>query len=223
MRASGRAFIPAVMCLALAAALTLDRARMAPLLTLAFGAHLAVVSPTALQGAFALPLPEPTPDAPFTQSAEIRHYKLLFMENRSRMAEDVLRNRGSLFCYDPVLPKARARPLPPELGEVVLMGSGGQARITSWSPQRLRIELQGLTGPGHLLINQNHHPGWHTSDHRDLPDRFGVIAVPVTPSDTKIELRFSPPLFPWLAAVTLLTVLGLVLGHSRWRRARPAG
>jgi hypothetical protein len=217
MRSSGRAFVPAVLCLAVGGALVLDRWRIAPIIVCAFGLHLASVSPVALRSAFTITLPHVRPDPQFSQRVDHRHFRMIFREHQSRMTLDVLRNRGSLACYDPVLPRQHAQVWWPA-AEVRLHGSAGDARIAHWSPNRLRIALSGIAGAGHVLVNQNHHRGWRAVDGRQVRDAFGILAVPVRPGDASIDIAFHPPGFFEGLLIALLTLAALAAAAWRSRR-----
>jgi len=85
-------------------------------------------------------------------------------------------------------------------------------RISSWSPDRIRLEGQA-TGPGVLVVSNNFDPRWQAeSEGRKLPvfranhafqgvaiDRAGPFAI---------ELTFSTPLIWWL---NLASLAGVVL------------
>lgn len=221
MRASGRALVPAILCASVAVALALDRWRLAAPAALALALNLALVTPGALRGAFTIPVPAIERDTTFTQRVDQRHYQLIFRSHHSLMTLDVLRNRGSLSCYEPIPPRQGARVLWPDHGELVLARTRGTARFLGWSPHRLRIALDGLTANGVLLLNQNYHRGWRSIDGRPLQEHLGVLAVPITPQDRSVELRFHPPGFFEGALVSMLSLLLLATPALRARMRRP--
>lgn len=211
MRASGRAFVPAVLCLTIAVSLTLDRSRIGPWIACALALNLALVSPAALDDAFTIEVPRVQPDPQFTQRIDHQHFRLIFREHYSLMTVDALRNHGSLSCYDPVLPEQHARVLWPAASEVLLLGTPGHARLTHWSPTRLRIDMSDVAAPGYVLVNQNHHSGWSATDGRPLTARYGVIAAPVRPGERGVEFVFRPPGFFVGALIVLLTFVVLLV------------
>lgn len=219
MRASGRAFVPAVLCFSLAGAMALDRWRIAPVVALALAAQFGAVSPSALRGAFTIQLPPVQPDPTFSQRADRAHFQLIFRHHYSLMTLDVLQNRGSLSCYDPVMPRRYARVLWPN-PEILLSGTTGEAHVAEWSPNRIRLAFAHIARPGLAIVNQNRHRGWRTSDGRPLDTDVGVLAIPVRAGDTSVELSFAPPGF--FAGLGVLALTLSALSWAAWRSRRQA-
>jgi hypothetical protein len=223
MRASGRAFIPAIFCFAIAVAPALDQVRyVAPALTVALLLNLGWVGPTALKDAFTIHRRVDAPDPHFTQRKDKRHFVLIDRKNFSLMSVDVMRNRGALSCYDPLRPETHAKVVFPKQRETYLLGTRGNARFERWSPNSLTVSLTGLESPGILVINQNYHPGWRTADGRPLLPRYGVIATSVSPGDRQVRFDFHPPgFYPGLTVVALTLALLLYLARPIRNRRRP--
>ena len=69
-----------------------------------------------------------------------------------------------------------------------------------------------------LLVNQNFHPGWRSVDGRPVGEQFGIIATPVRPAESSVELYFHPRGFYEGALVGLVTLAGLGVAALRSRR-----
>lgn len=95
-------------------------------------------------------------------------------------------------------------------GEVYLQDAGGTAAFSYWSPNRWVVEVQ-VESPGYLVVNQNFYPGWHARapEPRPVTAVDGLLAVPVSPGDTQIELFYRPTSFVVGLAVSVLTVLAV--------------
>lgn len=220
MRASGRGILPALFCFAMAAALALDtlphKERVALALTAALGASLLFVTPRALDKVFTLSL-DAAKDQRFTQRADVRHFQLVATRNYSLMTSHVLRGRGALRCYEPTKFPKYARQRFPKGDEVWLdpaLARDG-VRTTAWSPQRLSYVLGDVPRETALRVNQNYHPGWVREDGGLVTSAEGTIATPVGPGTHEVTLRFEAPLFRALAALSLVSLLGLLLWLRR--------
>ncbi|MDB5096325.1 MAG: putative rane protein [Cyanobacteria bacterium RYN_339] len=111
---------------------------------------------------------------------------------------------------------------PPELAD-------GSARVVTLTPNRLAVETAG-DGPGLVLVNERFDPGWQAvlPDGRTLPVRVAdalILAVEVPAGPLGFELRYRPPHWGPLVAISLAGLAGLLgwwlLGY-RAKAARPA-
>lgn len=214
MRASGRAIMPMLFCFSMAIALAIGTWRFAPYLVLALALNLAWVTPRALDNVFVLPV-KAEREATFTQRAEVQHFRLVAKENLSRMTEDVLSNRGAVRCYEPTRFERGATQRFPHAGEVWLAPAQGQARTHLWSPNRLEIDVSGALTSSAVLVNQNYHSGWVRQDGAPVVAKERIIATPVPAGDGRIVLRFDAPLFKGLCALSLVSLLLLLLAVKR--------
>jgi len=109
-------------------------------------------------------------------------------------------------------------------GEVYLQDTTGGAAFSFWSPNRLVVAVR-VDAPGRLVVNQNFYPGWHAlgPESREVINADGLLAVPVFPGDTQVELYYRPASFVAGALVSAVTAaVGLAaLGVTR-RRRNPA-
>jgi hypothetical protein len=126
---------------------------------------------------------------------------------------------GSLSCWEThaVVESAALRAdLPAE--EYIADPSAGRAKRIAWSPNRIAIDTT-LTRDGTLLVNQNWHPGWHSSFGR-VVSRDGLLAVELPPGERVVTLAFRP----WSAVagttVTLAALAALAILGVRARRGR---
>lgn len=218
LRASGRAFVPAVLCFALATAAAVDRVRFAPWLVVGLAANLAWVVPPVLHGQFPLELEHPAAPPPFVQSDEVEHMRYMQFRNHSLLTQAVLRNQGSLRGYEPA---ARKRFAANRQGkpEIFLSKGTGRVEVQHWSPNELRIVTDS---PGDVLVvNQNWHEDWRADDGREVRAFKGRLSTPVQPGRDEVTLRFVPAgFFPGLA-VALLTALLLAVGVYFTERSAP--
>lgn len=105
-------------------------------------------------------------------------------------------------------------------GEVFTRSGVGRARIVSFSPNRVVVELSDAKVGDRLIYNQNYDPGWSVDGRPARPDR-GVISTTITAPSCRLTFRF------WPRGLTLgLVGLALTLGGVAllaWRRggARP--
>jgi len=131
-----------------------------------------------------------------------------------------LQNEGLINNYDgfdlpPVSVKAFDEP--GHRGEVWLAQGRGKVATLVWSPNRLCYGLE-LSGPDVLVLNQRYDPGWRADEGRPLFSRGGLIALPVSPSDKKISLRYIPPLFYQGCMLSVLGVLAAtIIWNKGWR------
>jgi hypothetical protein len=134
----------------------------------------------------------------------------------------ILSNEGLIDCYTPLKIPRRAvsRDAADYKGEVSLDGTTGRAEYAAWTPNRLEIDVRA-DGPGYLVVNQNHSPHWSSADGRAVLQRGGLLAVPISSGDSRIELVYRPLSFVIGAAVSLLTLFGVgawALGAGMRRR-----
>jgi len=129
-----------------------------------------------------------------------------------------LSNRGVIRGYEVVPIPSSATPSgdPSYRGEAYLDGTAGDVELESWSPNALVLAVRS-TGSGLLVINQNFDPGWGAvivgegGRERRLPiSEHGLLALPVSAADRRVELRYLPGSFligagasgiAWIAAV----------------------
>lgn len=147
-------------------------------------------------------LPPPlTPQPEFRQTLGHHH----------DMYRGLLENRGTLDCYEPIHFPQRAIPDsdPAYRGEVFTLG-GGEAHLSSWSPNRVTVTVKGK---GIVCLNQNYAPGWKTKEGRPVGAVSGLIAAEFTPDDSQITFYYLPGtvvagcvisvLSIWIAAVSM--------------------
>lgn len=145
--------------------------------------------------------------------------------------------RGSTQGYFivPFVSHATPKGGPGYRGEVFLENDNAgappnTATYSSWSPNRLEVDLEGPAVAGDsLVINQNYDPGWRArapeaepGATRPVSARRGLIAVALQPGDGRIELRYRPKSFEIGAGISLAGVIGLgAWGAWPWLRRAP--
>jgi hypothetical protein len=151
----------------------------------------------------------PTPlelDRPFKQARG----------NRWLAAHFASISRGSLNCWEayPVpMSEALRGDLPQE--EYLADERSGTAKRIDWSPNRVDVAVE-LERAGTLLINQNYHPGWHSSVGRVI-DANGLIGVELPKGKHRVRVRFRPRSAVFGGAITLAA---LVCAFAWWKRRR---
>lgn len=104
-------------------------------------------------------------------------------------------------------------------GEAYTESGTGTARITSFSPNRVEVEVRGARVGERLILNQNFDPGWSAAGRAAVPYR-NAIATPLSASTARVTFSFWPRGLTLGLVTLLLTLSGL--GALYWRRARAA-
>lgn len=222
LRASGRAFVPAVLCWSCAIVPVLSQMRFAPVVTLALALNLLWVVPPVLDGAFVHEVPAPTRPTPvFRQRADTVHMRQLVDENRTSMTLAVLRNEGALLCYEPARRKRFAGVADHADGEAFLTRQPGKVQVR-WSPNELQLRTRGLSRPDVVVVNQNFHEDWVADDGRPVRALKGLLSAPVQAGDDVVTLRFEPLGFRLGLSIALITALLLGAAARRFESRDPA-
>ncbi len=160
----------------------------------------------------------PTPkvrDAPFRQSRG----------NRWLMSHFAAEGMGSLGCGEayPLPMSTRLRgDLEAEEYLVAVTGGraapSGQARRRSWSPNRVVVDVDA-SSPVRLAINQNYHPGWHSSVGQ-VESWDGLLSVRLPSGHHEVVLRFLPRSGVGGMIASVVALLGGVLFVFRTPRSR---
>jgi hypothetical protein len=105
-------------------------------------------------------------------------------------------------------------------------GGGGEARITSYEPERVTVRARSR-GQGLLVLSDNQYPGWNaTVDGRSVPiERVDYLfrGVRVGPGSHTVEFRYQPLSFRvgWIVSLVSLVALAATAAFG-WRRRRAA-
>ncbi|MGC2063687.1 MAG: hypothetical protein WA610_11975 [Thermodesulfovibrionales bacterium] len=129
----------------------------------------------------------------------------------TEMYRGFLENSGTLDCYEEMHLPTMAVPLPDRMyreGEAYLVEGAGQADVTSWSPNRVTIHVDG---EGLLLLNQNYTPGWRTKEKKEVFSYKGVIATKVGHDEKEVTFYYLPTTFLIGMLVTAATILASIL------------
>lgn len=221
LRSSERFLVPAVLTLAIAAAVGLTRAQ-AHLRKRPF--HRLSWAPSAV-GLAAIALAVPWQLANFKIAAERRALSAPPREvhqpfhqtrgNRWAAAAFGPASRGSLACWEAYgLPQSPALRADSQREAWLQDESTGSLEEHLWSPNRLSFLAQ-LQRPTRLIINQNYHRGWKTNA-GTLVNENGLLAVELPAGTHELQLRFLPT-----SALGGLLVSALALGVAAlWWRTR---
>ncbi|HEX3278257.1 MAG TPA: YfhO family protein [Thermoleophilaceae bacterium] len=104
-------------------------------------------------------------------------------------------------------------------------GSGGDASIVKYEPERVRIRARS-NGPGMLVLSDTYYPGWKaTVDGHDVPiERVDYLlrGVPLAAGEHTVEFRYQPVSWRigWIVSLLALIGLAAALVVGRRRRAR---
>ena len=104
--------------------------------------------------------------------------------------------------------------------------SPARATVTHWEPGRMSIALDPVpASASYALVAENWYPDWHATvdgaPAQVLRGDWTLITVPVPPGAKAIELTFDSRAFrrgKMITWVSLLLVLGAVVGPAAWRR-----
>ena len=105
-------------------------------------------------------------------------------------------------------------------------GTGGDATITSYGPERVEIDATSR-GPGVLVLSDLYYPGWKAEVDGEEVDiervDYLLRGVPLEDGEPEVEIRYEPASWriAWILSVTgLVCLLALVVvGIRRRRRA----
>ena len=126
--------------------------------------------------------------------------------------------RGTLSCFDdyqiPQSPELRGD-LPHE--EYLADQTAGTVTRTSWSPNAIVMHVD-VNKDARVIVNQNWHPGWHTSVGEVVNDK-GRLAVKVPPGVNDVTVRFMPRSAIGGTVTSLLAILACI-GLWRSRKAK---
>lgn len=134
---------------------------------------------------------------------------LFVYEPWSSIYPDFLANYGTINARDPISFPEKAIPIASDQyrGEIYLKDNHGYANYASWSPNKLKINLE-IEKSDYLVINQNYFPGWRIKNSNKQPIAFnGLLAVKVQPGDKEIELYYLPKSFIYGAVITSLSFM----------------
>ena len=92
----------------------------------------------------------------------------------------------------------------------------GEARVAyrHYTPNRIVYEIDGLE-EGDMIISMGYDPGWHAADERRLWQEQGLITFAFQKGSQRVVLEYRPPYFLLGFAVSVISVLMLVVV---WRR-----
>jgi len=149
-----------------------------------------------------------------------------FLVHRARLVEDDETALAAMAgpAFDPgqeVLLAAETGQEMPALS--ASEASAGQARITVYSAERVVVEVD-TGGGGYLVLTDAHYPGWQaTLDGQQVSIlRADVLfrAVRVPAGSHTVEFRYRPRTFQAGAAISVLTLVGVVVVLAADKRMR---
>ncbi len=200
----------------------------------AYGLDLAAVARQATAAPFKLQVPSVTPSAEFRQE-RYQHYRygkpVVPPAIRDRydwpakiIYPSMLANTGMATCYGVPL-EFRSGVIgadQPGYRGLVFLTGGGTATLTRWTPNAVTVRVSGARAGDRVVYDTSFDPGWRVNGSA-AEDRQGLVAGPVAPGDSTVEIRYRPVgLVPGLllSALTLAVWGGALTWARRRRRAR---
>ncbi len=130
--------------------------------------------------------------------------------------------------FDPFAQVLLAEPVPDGWGAAEEASSSTEVEL--YTPERIRIRA-ALSARGWLVVGEWHYPGWQAwvdgVQRRVYRADYGLRAVPLSPGRHVVEFRYRPGSFYLGAAVSALTLVGVVaiwlLTRSGWRKGVAGG
>jgi hypothetical protein len=110
---------------------------------------------------------------------------------------------------------AQGRGSPEYRGEAYTASGQGEAKLTYFSPNEVRVRVDGARPGDRLILNQNFDPGWSVNGHgAEAVDK--ALAAPITKTSEQFVFRFRPRgliagLIVFLIWIAGLTALGRYL------------
>jgi hypothetical protein len=150
--------------------------------------------------------------------------------DRSAMLPAVLKNLGTVQCYETAAVRRSAIPsdAPGYRGEAFLTGASGRVDVTDWTPNRLHLEVNADSA-GIVIVNQNAARGWtvrqgnaitsmgcHGHECFEYPN--ALIGIRVNPGRSVLDLGYRPRSFVVGVLTTWASIV--VLSLSLWPRSR---
>lgn len=168
----------------------------------------------------AFPVP---PQAEMDRSVSFHHTGYTTAYAGNKLYEFFLHNEGVIHAPDTFTDWERI-PIQPYdgagyRGEAYLAGGRGEARMISWSPNRLTIQVR-TSGEDRLILNQRFMPGWQRTDGRPVEASQGLISTPVQAGESEATVFYRPREFAWGAALSCLGLFLAVLFWFGYHKAR---
>lgn len=113
---------------------------------------------------------------------------------------------------------AKGRGDPAYRGEVYSLGGTGRATVESWTPNVVRVRVEGASVGDWLILNQNFDRGW-SSDAGPVENHENVIAVRLSREAETVTFRYWPYRMNLGLGVSFLT-LAAIVARAIWERRR---
>jgi hypothetical protein len=112
---------------------------------------------------------------------------------------------------------ARGRGDPAYHGEAFIAEGVGQAAITSFTPNRVTVEVSGATPGEHVVLNQNWDAGW-TANGSPVIDWADTSAAVLSAPQGTITFRYRPRFWYTGLALFAMTLAGIGFAYRHRRR-----
>jgi hypothetical protein len=115
---------------------------------------------------------------------------------------------------------ARGRGDPAYRGEAFIAEGVGQATITSFTPNRVTVQVTGATPGEHVVLNQNWDAGWNANGTPAL-NWTDATALELAAPQATITFRYRPRFWYTGLAMCFATMAGIGFAYRYRRRFRP--
>ena len=101
-------------------------------------------------------------------------------------------------------------------GEAYVQEHAASATVTSFTPDEVRVRVQGAEPGDHLVLNQNWDSGW-TADGIPTIRLHDAVATVLRQPDESVVFRYRPPRL-WLGVAACALTLAAIAVSLRWAR-----
>ncbi|WP_437679744.1 hypothetical protein [Sorangium sp. So ce131] len=109
---------------------------------------------------------------------------------------------------------ARGRGDPDYRGEVYTLSGEGEAKIVSWSPNVVVVDVEGGKAGDLLVLNQNYDPGWQANG-RGAESHAEAPAIRLDGGAQTVTFRYRPAYLP--LGVAIFAATAAALAGAAWR------
>jgi hypothetical protein len=135
----------------------------------------------------------------------------------------MLGNTGIINCYGtpPFDRKGALATRDPRFRGEVHVEGGGSAKIATWSPNRVVIDVTDASPSSRLVYNMNYDEGW-SADTGPAEPFENAVSTRLRGGSEQVTLRYRPPFLGAGLLLGALTLAGLVVVYRRARREEEA-
>ncbi|MGH7295291.1 MAG: hypothetical protein ACRELB_10170, partial [Polyangiaceae bacterium] len=102
-------------------------------------------------------------------------------------------------------------------GEAYVAERAATARVVSWTPNEVEVQVEGAKPGDHIVLNQNWDAGWNAGTVAAVSYRDAVSTIATSGSET-VRFHYWPRTFVFGLAITALTLGAIAFALRRARR-----